>query len=236
MSRPATWNGSAAMPTASRSATSTTSCGLAASAIRTANSSPPQRATISCDGHGGPQPPGRLGQQQVAGPVADRVVHRGEAVQVQEDGRGRLRTGQFLGPLLQVGPVGQPGDAVVEGQVRDLAAQRDLVADVAGGQQQPVGQAGLAVAGDGGLDVPPGAVGGADPAGELGQPGRAVPGGQGHPGAPRPVLGVDQVGQRGAGQRQPGRSRTAPRPGWRTRSRRGGRRPAPRRWSGRPAR
>ena len=34
---------------------------------------------------GGPQPPGGLGQHQVAGAVPDRIVDRGEAVQVEED-------------------------------------------------------------------------------------------------------------------------------------------------------
>ena len=51
----------------------------------------------------------------------------------------------------------------MEGQVGHLLAQRDLVADVARGDQQLVGLAGHPVAQDRGLDVPPGPVGGPDP-------------------------------------------------------------------------
>ena len=56
--------------------------------------------------------------------------------------RGRCRAPRpdqhVPGALLEVGPVGQPGDAVVEGQVGDLVAQGHLVADVARGDQQQV--------------------------------------------------------------------------------------------------
>ena len=159
---------------ASRSAMSTISCALVALSTSTANSSPPQRATISLRRHRGPQPPRGLGQQQVARAVPDGVVHAGEAVQVDEDraGLGRRLTGLggpvdgVLGPLLEVGPVRQAGEAVVEGQVRDLPAQRDLVADVPRGDQQPVGAGRVPVPGHGRLHVPPGAVGRPDPAGE----------------------------------------------------------------------
>ena len=50
ISRLATWNGSALIAPASRSAMSTISGALAALSTSTANSSPPQRATVSCGG------------------------------------------------------------------------------------------------------------------------------------------------------------------------------------------
>src|SRR5260221_3274203 len=50
ISRSATWNGSGAMAPPSRSAMSTMSGALAALSTSTANSSPPQRATVSCEG------------------------------------------------------------------------------------------------------------------------------------------------------------------------------------------
>ena len=84
--------------------------------------------------------------------MADRVVDRGEAVEVDEDrpdplrpdplGAGRVvavACQQVLGPLLQVGAVWQPGQAVVEGEVGDLPLQGDLVADVAGRDQEQLG-------------------------------------------------------------------------------------------------
>ena len=122
------------------------------------------------------QPAASLRQHQVPGTVADRVVDGGEAVQVDEDGAGLTEvspdrqvgrsTGsyrillpqQVLRPLLQVRPVRQAGQAVMEGEVGDLLAQCHLIADVARGHQQQVSPARLRVPGQGGLDVPPGAV------------------------------------------------------------------------------
>ncbi len=85
--------------------------------------------------HRGPQPPPHLGQNQVSRAGTGGVVHAGERVQVDQDDPGYARAlplqAEYLaGPLLQVGAVGQPGQPVVIGQVRDLAAQRHLVADV----------------------------------------------------------------------------------------------------------
>ena len=164
----------------------------------------------------GAQPPGRLGQHEVTRAVADRVVDRGEAVQVQEDDAGpgghRGVAQHVTGAFLDVGPVGQAGQAVVEGEVVDLLAQRDLVAHVARGDQHLDGLAGHLVAQQGRLDVPPRPVGGPDPdrepAGALeslealasfgvaaeGQPDRGQHGG--------PVLGMDEVEQPPAGQRR----------------------------------
>jgi len=115
----------------------------------------------------GAQPPGGLRQHQVTRAVADRVVDRGEAVQVEEDGAGppgRRGVPQHVpGPLFDVGAVRQAGQPVVEGQVRDLLAQRDLVAHVAGGDKHLDRLTGCLVAQHGGLDVPPRPVGGPDP-------------------------------------------------------------------------
>ena len=118
-------------------------------------------------GHDRAEPPGRLREHQVAGAVTDRVVDRGEAVQVEEDD-ARFRAIAAVAqrvprPLLQVGPVGQAGQPVVEGQVGHLLAQRDLVAHVARGDQQLIGLSGHAVPHDRRFDVPPGTVRGPDP-------------------------------------------------------------------------
>ncbi len=158
------------------------------------------------------QPPGRLRDQQIAAPVADRVVHRGEPVEVHEDhaslggaavgGReGAVGAQHGSGAFLQVGAVGQAGQPVVEGEVRHLPAQRHLIAHVAGRDQQLIVAAGAAVRRHGRLDVPPGAVRGPHPAGEpAGRPGRPRQrGGHGPPTA-RPVLRVDELGQPGAEQ------------------------------------
>ena len=148
--------------------------------------------------------------------MADRVVDRGEAIQVQEDDAGpgghRGVAQHVPGALLDIGPVWQAGQAVVEGEVGDLLAQRDLVAHVARGDQHLDGLAGHLVAQQGRLDVPPRPVGGPDPdrepAGALeslealasfgvaaeGQPDRGQHGG--------PVLGMDEVEQPPAGQRR----------------------------------
>ena len=157
--------------------------------------------------------------------MPDRVVDRGEAVQVEEDDAGppgrRGVTQHVPGALLDVGAVRQPGQPVVEGQVRDLLAQRDLVADVAGGDQHLHRLTGRLVAQHGGLDVPPRPVGGPDPdrepARSLGPFGRLTRRGADQPGgvvpAERepdrrqrggPVLRVDEIEQPPTGQR-PGR-------------------------------
>ena len=136
-------------------------------------------------GHHRPQPPRRLGEHQVARAVADQVVDRGEAVEVEEDDPG-LALGRGLerlpGALLHVGAVRQPGQPVVEGEVGHLLAQRDLVGDVPDADQQPGGLAGQPVEQHGALDVPPGAVGGPHPAGEA-----AVAVGCGGAGSPVPL-------------------------------------------------
>ena len=120
--------------------------------------------------HHGPQPPPHLGQNQISRAGTGGVVHAGERVQVDQDDPGYARAlplqAEYLaGPLFQVGAVGQPGQPVVIGQVRDLAAQRHLVADVPRRDQQPVGGALAPVPRDGRLHVPPGPVGRPDPAG-----------------------------------------------------------------------
>jgi hypothetical protein len=170
----------------------------------------------------GPQPPGGLRQHEVTRAVADRVVDRGEAVQVEEDDAGppgyRGVTQHVSGALLDVRAVRQPGQPVVEGQMRDLLAQRDLVAYVAGGDEHLDGLTGRLIAQHGGLDVPPRPVGGPDPdrepAGSLGTFGGLTPRGHGQPGrivpaerepdrrqCGRPVLRMDEIEQPPAGQR-----------------------------------
>ena len=120
-----------------------------------------------------------LSQQQVTGAVPDRVVHAGKAVQVKEDGPGHGRllarglpfgrglhrgAENVLRPLLEVRAVRQAGQPVVESQVRHLAAQCHLIADVPGSDEQLVGLARVPVPRRGGLDVPPGPVGRPHPA------------------------------------------------------------------------
>ena len=55
----------------------------------TANSSPPRRATRSSGPTARGQPPRHLGQQPVAGEVAERLVDLAEQVEVEHDERGR---------------------------------------------------------------------------------------------------------------------------------------------------
>src|SRR6478735_4329330 len=101
---PATRNGSPPTAPVSRSAISATSWELPAFSTRMANSSLPQRATVSCTGTTARS---RLGQHEVARAVADRVVDRGEAIQVQEDDAGpgghRGVAQHVTGALLDVG-------------------------------------------------------------------------------------------------------------------------------------
>ena len=137
--------------------------------------------------------------------MADRVVDRGEAVQVQEDDAGppghRGVAQHVPGALLDVGAVRQAGQPVVEGQVRDLLAQRDLVAHVAGGDEHLHRLTGRLVAEHGGLDVPPRPVGGPDPdrepAGSLGPFGRLTRRGPGQPSGVVPAEREPDRGQRG---------------------------------------
>ena len=81
---------------------------------RTANSSPPSRATVS-PARSAPQPPRDRDQQLVAARVAERVVDRLEAVEVDQqhaDGgprprRALLGLAQAVGEQRAVGEVGQ---------------------------------------------------------------------------------------------------------------------------------
>ena len=70
---------------ASRSASSTISWVAAAFSMqhRELVAAPARDGVLG--GHDGPQPPGRLGEHQVARAVPDQVVDRGEAVEVEED-------------------------------------------------------------------------------------------------------------------------------------------------------
>ena len=111
-----------------RWAKSTAACGSSTSTIRTANSSPPRRATVS---------PGRtIDDEQPAGPhqdavahvVAEGVVDRLESVEVAEaQGHRPARPGRrgqgVLHPVVEERPVGQAGELVVEGQVAEVGLE-----------------------------------------------------------------------------------------------------------------
>ena len=75
--------------------------GSSASSSRSANSSPPRRASVSPGRLVVGEAPGDLLQQLVAGVVAERVVHLLEAVEVDQQhadrGRGALRTARAPG-------------------------------------------------------------------------------------------------------------------------------------------
>jgi hypothetical protein len=141
------------------------------------------------------EPPGRGHQQLVAGGVAEAVVAVLEVVEVDEQHAqvGRVGAGQgVLDPLGEQGPVGQAGQAVVEGLVDQLGLQLLAVGDVAGVQHQPAHVGVLEQVGGHGLGVQPGAVAVADPPGLGGRHPRPQ-GRLGHePGDPLAVVGVDQ--------------------------------------------
>ena len=160
--------------------------------------------------HGRAQPPGRLREhagRPRAWPTESLTAVKPSrsrkttpaAVRAPESGSAASAR-RRRGALLEVGAVGQAGQAVVEGQVRHLPAQRHLVADVARRDQQLVGPAGMPVRRDRRLDVPPGAVGGPHPAREPARQPRLVERrGHGLPAA-GPVLRVDQLVEPGAEQ------------------------------------
>jgi hypothetical protein len=83
------------------------------------------------------QPGPDLAQQPVPGAVAEAVVDHLEVVQVDEEhGQAAAvaaRPGQRVpDPVVEQGPVGQVGEAVVEGQVLELGGQGELQLDHAG--------------------------------------------------------------------------------------------------------
>ena len=100
-----------------------------------ANSSPPSRAAVSPGADGVLESAGGLHQQFVAGLVADGVVDRLEAVEVDEEhGRAAVAAaaaGQGLpDPLGEQRAVGQVGERVVRGVVLQLRLQPHPFGDV----------------------------------------------------------------------------------------------------------
>ena len=201
---------------------------LAALSISTANSSPPHRATVSC---GGTRPRSRRAAcastrspapwpteslTAVKPSRSTKIAPVRSAATRSAAAASPVACQQVLGPLLQVGAVRQPGQAVVEGQVGHLAAQRHLVADVPRGDQQLVRPRPGRLARHRGLHVPPGAVGRPDPAGEPARRRRRGARPRARPDHAGQVLRVNQLGQRRPVQLGRRSSRSAPRPGSRT--------------------
>ena len=99
-------------------------------------------------------------------------------------------------PVVEQGPVGQPGQRVVERLVGQLLLECFAVADVAAVEHHPGDVGVVQQVGGGAFDVAPVAVG-ADPAHVR----QRLPGGQGGGvGDAGLVVGVDQLGQPPAGQ------------------------------------
>ena len=104
------------------SAVSVAACSVPSCSRSTANSSPPNRATTSRARRQAAEPPGDGPEQVVAGGVAEAVVDRLEAVEVDEqdgdlDPSAGGRAERLLDPVEEEGPVRQAGQRVVEGLV-----------------------------------------------------------------------------------------------------------------------
>ena len=126
-----------------RSATSTASCERCTSSTRTANSSPPKRATVSVGPHGAAQPVRHLLQDGVARSMSEAVVDRLEVVEVDEDDAdGRLLPGRagerVLYAVCEERPVGQARDGIVERLVGELILEELALADVAAVEDDPL--------------------------------------------------------------------------------------------------
>ena len=90
--------------------------------------------------HGAVEPPRDRDQHLVADRVPERVVDLLEVVEVEEEHRERAVVAAPAGQRLARGldehrAVGEPGDGVVEGLVRELGLERLALADVAGVEQ-----------------------------------------------------------------------------------------------------
>lgn len=142
-----------------------------------------------------------LDEQLVARLVAETVVDRLEAVEVDEEHRGAGVTGaaaaeSLADPLGEQGAVGQVGERVVLGVVLQLGLQPDPFGHVPAVEDQPA-----LVAVDGGLDVEPVSGAGSEPALDPGGGFLAGRRGQKPPyfvdHAPQ-VLGMDDRGELGA--------------------------------------
>ena len=99
------------------------------------NSSPPNRATVSCSRAHSLQAFGNVLQDQVAERVSERVVDVFEAVEIEEQKRNFVilaaGAGQCLGQsILQKSPIGQPRESIVVGQVLDPLLGDLAVGDV----------------------------------------------------------------------------------------------------------
>ena len=109
--------------------------------IRTANSSPPNRATVSLARIGAPQPLADPDHQLVPDRVPEGVVHRLEVVEVDEQQGQRAQVPPVLlqgmgHPVGEQRSVGQPGQLVGERlpleitfAVLQVPGQRDVVPD-----------------------------------------------------------------------------------------------------------
>ena len=113
---------------ARRSASATASSSPLTRSSRIVNSSPPWRAAMSSARMVAPRRSRDLDEEAVARRVSERVVDDLEVVDVEEqDGdAGPASAGPIQGPievLAEEGPVGEPGQRVVEGVVEELRLQ-----------------------------------------------------------------------------------------------------------------
>ena len=158
---PSSANG-AANSRSSLSASAAASAGRRTPAWTSANSSPPSRASVSLARSDRAEAGRDRAQQPVAGLVPERVVDVLEAVEVEQHHRDLLLlvrvaaarapgAGQRLGqPVVEQRAVGQAGERVVQGQLRDPRLRRLALGDVLEHQRRG-GDPPLVVA-DGGCD------------------------------------------------------------------------------------
>ena len=103
---------------------------------RTANSSPPKRATVSVGPDGGGETACDLAEDAVAGRMAEAVVDGLELVEVDEHDGNRCSRPlgareRMLDAIREERPVGEVRDGVVEGLMGELILEHLALADVA---------------------------------------------------------------------------------------------------------
>ncbi len=112
---------------------------------RTANSSPPSRATVSVSRTHRPSLLATRPQQQVADGMAERIIHLLELVEIEQQQRiieELRRPGQsVMQAVLEKDAVGQGGQTVVMGQMVNVGGRHLAFGDVAADHHQSLAAA-----------------------------------------------------------------------------------------------